>query len=342
MKKQMLYMISFLTFFFITIPYHGLAGVGDYGYILGWGSLGKANGQFYQPEGIAIDAAGYVYVADTGNNRIQKFKADGTYVTQWGSFGSLPDHTTTPPSRFSRPVGIAVDVNGYVYVADCDNSRIQKFKADGTYVTQWGTQGTGNGQFGVAPGIGPYGVAVDNRSNKVYVVDDTNNRIEVFDRVGGYLTTWGSLGSGNQQFNRPKGIAIDVNTDVYVADPGNRRIQKFKSDGTPVSIWSSVPSPVGKTPSFISPYGVAVDAIGNVFVTDVINNRVIKFGSTYGNVITQWGSSGNAKGQFSSPYGIAVSKTNGYVYVLDSRNNRIQVFRSLPAPARPSGVGIKN
>ena len=114
---------------------------------------------------MATDAAGNVYVADTSNNRIQKFTGTGTYLTQWGSYGS-------GNGQFDDPIGVATDAAGNVYVADTDNHRIQKFTGTGTYLTQWGSSGSGNGQFAY-----PAGVATDAAGN-VYVADSENYRVE--------------------------------------------------------------------------------------------------------------------------------------------------------------------
>jgi len=93
-----------------------------------------------QPSGIAFDRAGYVYVADSQNDRIQKFSADGRFVGKWGSTGTVK-------GRFQHPWGIAVDSTGNVYVTDALNSRVQKFSPDGQFLAQWGSPGSGDGQF---------------------------------------------------------------------------------------------------------------------------------------------------------------------------------------------------
>ena len=133
-----------------------------YQFVTQWGSQGGENGQFSSPEGIAVDASGNVYVADSGNDRIQVFSSSGVYITRWGGNG-----------QFHSPEGIAVDASGIVYVVD-RNDRIQVFSSSGVYITRWGSIGTGNGQF-----ISPKGIAVD-ASGNVYVADTENNRIQVF------------------------------------------------------------------------------------------------------------------------------------------------------------------
>ena len=85
-----------------------------------WGSSGSGDGQLNGPGGIAVDSAGNIYVADTGNNRVQKFGKSGQFLTKWGSIGSAN-------GQFHRPEGIAVDSNGNVFVADADNHRVQVF-----------------------------------------------------------------------------------------------------------------------------------------------------------------------------------------------------------------------
>ena len=110
------------------------ATVGAQTYLTQWGSSGTGNGQFNQPYGVATDAAGDVYVADAGNNRIQKFTGTGTYITQWGSGGS-------GDGQFDYPKGVATDAAGNIYVSDTGNNRIQKFGPEAptpTNATTWG------------------------------------------------------------------------------------------------------------------------------------------------------------------------------------------------------------
>ena len=110
---------------------------------------------------------------------------------------------------------------GNIFVVDSYNHRIQKFSSDGTFLTKWGTFGSGNGQFNY-----PGGVAVDAAGN-VYITDTFNNRVQKFDPAGTFLATWGTAGSADGQFASPTGIAVDASGNVYVGEYGNNRVQKF-------------------------------------------------------------------------------------------------------------------
>ncbi|MCX5888029.1 MAG: SBBP repeat-containing protein, partial [Deltaproteobacteria bacterium] len=136
------------------------------------------------------------------------------------------------------------------------------------FVTKWGTEGTGDGQF-----LGPEGVAIDSSGN-IYVTDPQNNRVSKFTPDGQYILGWGSKGILNGQFNQSNGIAVDSTGNVYVTDRYNHRVQKFSSTGMFLATWGSVGSWDGQ---FDYPYGVTVDSSGYVYVSDTENNRIQKF-----------------------------------------------------------------
>ncbi|WP_346865908.1 SMP-30/gluconolactonase/LRE family protein, partial [Methanocalculus sp. MSAO_Arc2] len=192
----------------------------EYAFITKWGTGGIGDGEFSWPEDVAVASDGTVYVADTMNDRIQKFTADGTFITKWGETEGWDDPKDAD-GKLYQPAGVAVDSAGNVYVADTWNDRIQKFTGDGTFITKWGSFGTGDGQF-----LGPTGIAVDAAGN-VYVADTYNDRIQKFTPDGTFITKWGSYGTGDGQFWMPRGVTVDSAGNVYVADRNNHRIQKF-------------------------------------------------------------------------------------------------------------------
>ena len=116
-------------------------------YLATIGSAGNGNGQFNDPEGIALDSDGNIYVADSGNNRVEKFNQDGAYQSQFGSAGS-------GNGQFNFPVGIAIGPDGKIYVADVGNNRVEEFDSKGSYRGQFGSYGQGNGEFSNPLGIG--------------------------------------------------------------------------------------------------------------------------------------------------------------------------------------------
>ena len=271
---------------------------------------------FIQPYSVAVDSSDNVYVADSDNNRIQKFTSNGQFITKWGTYGSGNGQFNFGEFNYYNK-GIAIDSSGNVYVADTFNYRIQKFTSDGQFIIKWGSYGSGDGQLNE-----PSGIAVD-KSDNVYVNDSENHRIQKFTSDGQFITKWGSYGSEDGQFRHPYGIAIDSSDYVYVTDLENYRIQKFTSNGQFIAKWGDYGQEDGE---FRLHYGLTVDSSGNVYVADSGNSRIQKFTSD-GQFVTKWESYGNGDGQFIYPYGIALD-SSGTVYVADSGNGRIQKFTS--------------
>ncbi|UTJ06117.1 Ig-like domain-containing protein [Arcobacter roscoffensis] len=196
-----------------------------------------ANASFQNPDGIAVDSSGNVYVADYSNNRIRKISPDGTVTTLAGNgYATFADGLGTNAS-FKSPSGVAVDSSGNVYVADTLNHRIRKIDTNGNVTTL-----AGSGDAAFADGVGatasfnkPSGVAVDSSGN-VYVADFGNDKIRKITSDGNVTTLAGSgLGGstdGNAtvaSFKNPYSVAVDSSGNTYVADILNNRIRKISN-----------------------------------------------------------------------------------------------------------------
>jgi Big-like domain-containing protein/TIR domain-containing protein/NHL repeat-containing protein len=236
-----------------------------------------------------------------------------SFVRGWSSLCSNDDQKLNGTCLTS----VAVDSSREVFVAGTVNRRVEKFTSDGTFITKWGSTGSGEGHFD-----SPSGVAVDS-SGDVYVADWGNIPIQKFTSNGTFITKWGSTGSTQDPFGGTSGVAVDSSGDVYVAHHNNNLVQKFTSDGTFITKWGSSGSGEGH---FDSPSGVAVDSSDNVYIADAGNKRIQKFTSN-GTFITKWGSVGIGDGQFNEVSAVAVD-SSGDVYVADGGNNRIQKFTS--------------
>lgn len=186
-----------------------------------WGAFGQVldpktyPNLLYGPRDIAIDAAGYIYVADTGNKRIIKYDPFGQMVGAVGGEG-IGD------GQMLEPVGIAIGPDGALYVADTWNQRIQVFDANLRFLRKWPIY-TWSGMSVVNK---PY-LAVDQWGN-VYATDPEGYRILQFDAQGQVLATWGQYGADAFSMNLPTGIEVDPSGAIYVSDSGNGRILIFR------------------------------------------------------------------------------------------------------------------
>jgi len=185
---------------------------------------GLGNKEFCSPRGVAVDSNGRIYVADSDNHRVQVFDSSHIYTATLGVTGV----SGSDDAHFQDPHGVAVDGSGNIFVADTENRRVQKCTLSGvsyTCSTFAGATGECGDDFDHL--CGPHAVAVD-ASGRVYVSDRYNQRIQVFDSSGAYLTTiGGNWGPTTGQMRDPLGVAVDSAGNVYVTDSENHRIQKF-------------------------------------------------------------------------------------------------------------------
>jgi tripartite motif-containing protein 71 len=259
-----------------------------------------------QPEGVAVDADGYVYIADTGQNRIVKTSPSGEFVRTWGSLGS-------GTGQLDMPTHLAISANGDIYVADTMNDRIQRFTADGDHVSTLGGRGSAPGEF-----LGPFGVTVA-PDGHIYVADTANDRIQKFTSTGTYITSWGESGWTDGAFQFPRDVAVDASGNVYVTDTYNHRVQKFTASGGFLTAWGDYGSDDGL---FMLPKGISVGSDGDVYVTDMNNHRIQRF-TTSGAFVAAFGSEGSDPGQLREPHDVVMGP-DGSLVVADTGNGRIQ------------------
>jgi DNA-binding beta-propeller fold protein YncE len=278
-------------------------------FLLNFGSFGSGDGQFDRPIDIAVNSADNVYVTDFNNHRVQKFDSSGNFqgwmgkctggsncVVNLRSNGFMCTAATCTglglgflPGQFQNPSSITIDSLDNIFVGDSSNHRIQKFSLAGNFQLEFGTScfilvndpncvdpdGGGPLELGDGQFFGGPDLAIDSFDN-IYVADEVNNRIQKFNNTGGFLSKFGAFGgngtdgSGDGEFDQPKGIALDSADNIYVAEVINDRVQKFNSTHGFISKFGSG--------QFNNPSALTVISTDNIYVVDSGNNRVQVWG----------------------------------------------------------------
>ncbi len=267
---------------------------------------------------VAVEDDGNILVLvllEGTNPLVQLHSPDGQFISKWGAIKSKDD------DKFYQPLGVAVDVQGNVYVMDIGYSGraepyLKKFNSHGEFIRKWGERGDGDGQFSA-----PKAVALDAEGN-VYVLDIGNDCIHKFTQDGLYLSR--IVGSGEGTFNIPRDIAVDGAGNLYVTDTYNDCVLKFSSTGDFLSKWDSPGVGDGQ---FSGLWGIAVDSQDRVYVTDDNGGNIkrVQVFNSEGQFITKWGSEGYGDGQFRRLSDIAIDNQDN-IYVIDPLLCRIQKF----------------
>ena len=333
--------------------------------------------QLYRPEGVAVDGAGNLYIADSSNNRIRKVDAGEVISTVAGdgTYGYGGDGGPAVAAQLRGPSGVAVDGAGNLYIADEFNHRIRKVDAAGVISTVAGdgTRGYGFGGYGGDGGpataaqlSSPEGVAADGAGN-LYIADRFNHRIRKVD-AGGVISTVagdGTRGYGGDggpavaaQLRGPSGVAVDGAGNLYIADYFNNRIRKVDAAGVISTVAGSGEGGFGfggyggdggpaTAAQLSSPEGVAVDGYDNLYIADTDNNRIRKVDAGTGVISTVagdgtegFGGDGGAAtaAQLFLPIDVAPDGA-GNLYIADTLNHRIRRVNSAGAITTVAGYG---
>jgi uncharacterized protein (TIGR03437 family) len=323
------------------------AGSSAIGY---WGDGGSAKiAQFINPQDVAVDSSGNLFIADTGNAVIRKVDTKGNISTVAGSnvVGYTGDGGAATSAEINAPRGVAVDSSGNIYIAEFGDSVIRKVTAKGTISTIAGTGVYGfagdGGPAAKAQLANPWSVAVDGSGN-VYIPDQLNARVRKIDSSGNINTIAGngllSYSGDNGQASRaqlygPQATATDPSGNVYIADTQNNRVRKVSPAGVITAFaGSGTAGFAGDGGAAVSaqlarPAGVAADSAGNVYISDSANGAVRKV--TPDGII-------NTIAQLIRPQGMAVDAA-GNLYVADSADSRIRKISAAGVLSTIGGTG---
>jgi sugar lactone lactonase YvrE len=252
------------------------------------------------PNAVAVDSHGNIYVADVGNDRVRKINSLGIISTFAGNgtFGSSGDGGSAIAAELYNPTGVAADLLGNVYIADCSNCRIRRVSPSGIISTIAGNGTKGfSGDSGAATAAemnDPFGIAVDISGN-IYFSDGDNNRIR-FVNTNGIISTiagngsYGFSGDGGPataaELYAPRGVAVDVNDNVYIADQSNNRIRIIYTNGiistfagngygTPTAGSYSGDGGPATLAGLNVPNGVAADHYGSIYIAEGSRIRMV-------------------------------------------------------------------
>ena len=326
-----------------------VAGTGERGF---GGDGGPAvEARLNNPEGVAVDGSGSLYIADSGNRRVRRVDTSGTLSTVAGNGGRGFGGEGGPAVRASlnHPAGVAVDGSGNLYIAESGENMIHRVDGTGTITTIAGTGESGfSGDGGPAAMAGldfPQRVAVDGAGN-LYIADTYNHRIRRVDASGTITTVAGTgeRGLGGDggpaaaaQLNYLAGVAVDKTGSLYIADTYNHRIRRVDASGTITTVAGTGESGYNGdgVPAagawLYTPGRVAVDKTGNLYIADTYNHRIRRVDAS-GTITTVAGTGERGlggdggpavKAQLAEPTGVAVDEA-GTVYIADTYNHRIR------------------
>lgn len=280
-------------------------------HVMDIGSTGTGPGQFKYVEDFDITADGkYLLATDAAHAWVQVFdKTTGEYVSRFAGKGDFDEN-------LEKPEGIAVDPQGNIFVADYTTGYIKKYDKEYNWLLTFAGYGSGPGQNFKSEFASIH-------DGKLYVPEVGNHEVDVYDMDGKFLFSFDGSKSPAGKLNNPEAAKANSQGDIYVSDLKNDRMMVFDKDGKFKFTWGATGSATGE---FKAPAGVGIDKDDNVYVSEIGNDRMQVFDKN-GNFITMWGSTGSGDGQFGNMHGVLVDKSTGWIYIADTANNRVQVYK---------------
>jgi sugar lactone lactonase YvrE/putative hemolysin len=263
----------------------------------------------------------------TGESNSLSFTTPGIASSYESSFGT----EGSGDGQLKQPLGLAIDTEGDIWVADSANNRIEEFNPEGKFLAKFGAKGTADGQFEI-----PTDLAFDKEGN-IWVTDSGNDRLQKFNPEGKFLAKFGSPGTEAGKFTYPARLAIDAAGNIWVADDSYYRLEEFTSSGSFVREVHGAGRGGSGPAEFAQPSGIAIDSEGNLWVADRGNNRIQKLDST-GAFIAAYGSKGSADGKFETPAAVAL-RPSGHLLVTDRVTGRVQQLDRSGAYVNQFGAG---
>jgi len=344
----------------LTYAGSGISGtIGD--------GTGATSASITNPDGVAVDSSGNVYIADTGNYLVRAVATNGNITRVAGnetSFIYAADGISAT-STYTSTEGVSVDSSGNIYIADQANNRIRKVSVGtGLISTVAGGSGVDTGDDIAATSaklFNPMDVYV-HASGSIFIADTASSNLRMVDLAGNIhlLAGWptrtdhgyngDNADATTKKLKNPRGVFVAASGDIYIADTGNNRIRKIHNgiittvagDGT-ASFGGD--GALATSAQLNSPYDVVVDAVGNIYIADTNNHRVRKVDIRTGNINTLCGTGtpgyngdliNSTAAQLNAPMGLALD-ADGNLFVSDDGNNRIRVITNDP-PSVPTSL----
>jgi tripartite motif-containing protein 71 len=268
---------------------------------------------FSQPSDVSVSKDGLIYVVDGVNNKIKVFNQDGKLAFSFGRKGSLN-------GQLNYPLGIAIDDSGKIYVADSGNHRVQIFNSTGRYINQIKLPTEDRNP------PDPTDVAVNMSGNRLYVVDNENHYILIYElSTLKLIKTFGAPGAEEREFRYPFLIALDKDNYMYITDVVNTRVQVFNPDGLFVTVIGGWGVEKGE---FFRPKGVAVDKNNRLYVSDSYMGviQVFKQDGEFHSAVGD--PTKGAVKKFIKPMGLFIDNNNR-LYVVEMFAERVSVYSIL-------------